>query len=564
MGAKKSNDKKGEEAVESLRTLIISSGNADVLKHCQIKAAEINLYNGLTDRLQISKVTRASRRAKVDLFVVFKDLKKSLGVSVISASSGNSNHVERRNVEFYRKDLGLGNETIRFLRLLTGNLKRIQATSQEVTGDPAVGEEYVRYSDLTEEAKKSLIQQLKRVQEQLARNAIMGRGNAVRCEDGKLRSDEVSLIAFQDNQNPENAKWTFCDSQEVVNSILAEEVTASRDEGNQINLGRGMILKRYGGGSKKGDTSQKDQLQLQVRPRELLKASTDLEYYKSVSDDLGLSRLEPEAEETEAVELSSKSKAAKLGLEAEDALAEEICQHNPDCRWIVEESTGSSAYHSYKAESPDNNKKADVIIFPISNPSKVEASLSIKTYRPKVSFGQVNRGKIDKYAEAFNMPNDVLATFRKYLKKGTKGERVKFNKMSAEESGKVFLFLRDKQREILRFIFCGAQSSDQKADWILLHSYVDDKWRERIGQRDSWKLYKLADVIEVCRATAPKQSPRGDIILAGGITAQRKGADKADKNADDLQFKLSPNAIIELMEKTRRHWEKRLSVPPSV
>jgi hypothetical protein len=561
MGAKKSNDKKGEEAVERLRDLIQSGANRDILRHCQMKAAEINLFNGLTKTLQISKVTRASRRAKVDLFVIFKDLKKSLGVSVISASSGNSNHVERRNVEFYRKDLGLGNETIRFLRLLTGNLKRNQATSQEVSGDPAVGEEYVRYSDLTEEAKKSLIQQLKHVQETLARKAIMGRGNAVRCEDGKLRSDEVSLIAFQDNQNPKNIKWTFCDSQEVVDSILAEEVVASRDEGNQINLGRGMILKRYGGGSKKGDTSQKDQLQLQIRPRDLLKASTEMEYYKSVSDDLGLSRLEPE---TDAVELSSKSKAAKRGLEAEDALAEEICQHNPDCRWIVEESTGSSAYYSYKAASPDNNKKADVIIFPIANPSKVEASLSIKTYRPKVSFGQVHRGKIEKYAEVFSMPNDVLATFRKYLKKGAEGQRIKFNKMSAEESGKVFLFLRDKQREILRFIFCGAQSSDQKADWILLHSYVDDNWRERIGQRDNWKLYKLADVIEVCRATAPKQSPRGDIILAGGVTAQRKGADKTDQNADDLQFKLSPNSIIELMEKTREHWEKKPRISPGI
>jgi hypothetical protein len=98
----------------------------------------------------------------------------------------------------------------------------------------------------------------------------------------------------------------------------------------------------------------------------------------------------------------------------------------------------------------------------------------------------------------------------------------------------------------------------------LLHSYVDDNWRERIGQRDNWKLYKLADVIEVCRATAPKQSPRGDIILAGGVTAQRKGADKTDQNADDLQFKLSPNSIIELMEKTREHWEKKPRISPGI
>lgn len=52
--------------------------------------------------------------------------------------------------------------------------------------------------------------------------------------------------------------------------------------------------------------------------------------------------------------------------------------------------------------------------------------------------------------------------------------------------------------------------------------------------------------------------------MAGGVTAQRKGADKTDQNADDLQFKLSPNAIIELMEKTREHWEKRPRISPGI
>lgn len=564
MGAKKSNDKKGEESVERLRELIQSGVNQDILRHCQMKAAEINLFNGQADLLEVKEVIRANRRAKTDLFVVFKDLSKPLGVSVISAGSGSNNHVERRNVEFYRKDLGLEDDSLRLLQLLTGSRKPNEATSNEVTREPSAGEEYTRYSDLTQIAQKTLIDQIKLIRNQLATNALLGRGNAVKCKDGKLRADEVSLIAFLDQKNPEAVKWTFCDAREVIDSITADEVTASRDEGNQINLGRAMVLKRYGGGSKKGDTSQKDQLQIQIYPRILYRRSTDFGHYKRVSEQLGLRRLEPESEDTEEVILTSKAKAAKRGLEAEDALADEISQHNPDCRWIVEESTGSKAYNAYKAESPKNNEKADVVIFPILIPGKIEASLSIKTYRPSVSFGQVNRGSIDKYAEVFKMPNDVLAIFRKYLKKGTNGERMKFNRMPGDEAGKVFLFLKSKQQEILQFIFCGAPSSDQKADWILLHSYTDDNWRARIGYRDSWKLYKLSDVIYACQATYPQSSPKGDIILGGGITAQRKGADKTDPRADDLQFKLSPNAIIELMEKTRGHWEKRPSIPPSV
>ena len=552
MGDDRSNDKKGEDAVNRLRQIILSGESLDAIRHCQTKAAEINLYNGRTEQLQISKVLRASRRAKTDLFITFKGLGKPLGISVISASKGNNNHVERRKVEFYRKDLGLEDETLRLLKLLTGNIKRSQATPKEVTGQTTVEEEYVRYGDLTAVAKKTLITQIKSIQDQLATKAVMGRGNAVRCEDRKLRADEVSLIAFLDSKTEDDVRWTFCDAREVVDSIIAEEVSPSREEGNQINLGRALVLKRYGGGSKKGATSQKDQLQLQIKPRDLLKSSTDWAYYKKVSDELGLNRLEPESEETEEVTLSSKAKAAKRGLEAEDALAAEISQHNPDCRWIVEESTGSSAYMNYSARSPNNNQKADVVIFPSFDPGKIDASLSIKTYRPTVSFGQVNRGKIEKYAETFDMPNDVLTIFRKYLRKGANGERIKFNRMSEEETGKAFRFLKSKQREILRFIFCGAAESEQKADWILLHSYSDENWREHIGHKDKWRLYNLSEVIYACSHTAPCPTPRGDIILGGGVTAQRKGADKTDKYADDLQFKLSPNAIVKLMENSSK------------
>jgi hypothetical protein len=549
MGFKKSNDKRGKEAVEKLRNILLSGASPEATRHCQFKAAEINLSSLRAESLEICSVIRANRRAKTDLYVLFNGLNRPLGISVISASSGNSNHVERRSVEFYRGDLGLDDNSLRLLKLFTGNLKRHEARPSEVTGNLAVGEDCVRYSDLTAEAQKSLITQMRRIQSQLATKAMTGRGNAMRCEDKKLRADEVSLIAFLDDETPENAKWTFCDAREVVDSIIAEEVTPSRDEGNQINLGRAMVLKRYGGGSKKGDPSQKDQLQLQIRPRDLLRYSTELAYYREKSRQLGLDKIEPGTEETDPVVLSSKAKAAKRGLEAEEALADEISQHNPDCRWIVEESTGSSAYSSYKAESPNNNEKADVLIFPISNPLKIEAALSIKTYRPSVSFGQVNRGALERYAKAFGMPDDVITIFRKYLKKGPNGERTKFNRMSEDEVGKVFRFLRSRHKEILRFIFCGAMESRGKADWILLHSYEDDNWRDRIGHKDVWKLYRLSDIISACSQVLPCPSARGDIVIGGGITAQRKGADKTDKNADDLQFKLSPNAVIKLMER---------------
>ena len=555
MEVENTNDKKGEDAVRRLSELLQSGANADVIRHCQLKAKELNLYNGKPELLKVAKVIRASKRAKTDLFLEFEGLGKPLAIAVISASTGNSNHVERRKVEFYRKDLGIDDFPLRLLKLLTGAIKPKDNTLDEMVSEPALDAPYVRFSELSATSKDTLINQLQSVRDQFVKKALLGRGNASKCKDGKKRIDEVALIAFCDQKDTSNVKWSICDGLEVVSAITKNSVSASKEEGNQINLGRGIFVKRYGGGSKKGDLSQKDQLQVQINPRELLKTSTAWDFYRDASRKLGLNLLEPESEETEEVQLhhgqkTTQAKAAKRGLEAEEALAYEICQHNPECKWIVEESTGSNAYETYSAKSPENNEKADVVIYPSKNPTLIEASLSIKTYRPDVSFGQVNRGSIERYAAAFKIPSAILITFQKYLKKGKNGERTKFNTMSSDESGNVFQFLKSKQADIIRHIFCGAEDSKNKADWILLHSYTNEDWRIRIGNKESWHLYKLEDVICACCSTEPQPSPKGDLIIGSGVTAQRKGADKTDKNADDLQFKISPKKLIKLMKMT--------------
>jgi len=558
MAGKNTNDKKGEEAVQRLSDLLRASVDIDVLRHCQLKVKELNLFKGEPESLKIKKVIRAGRRAKTDIFVEFEGLSKPLAIAVISASSGNNNHVERRKVEFYRKDLGIEDIPLRLLKLLTGAIKPEDNSVGETVSEPAPDAQYVSFSELSETAKDTLIDQLASVRDQFVKKALLGRGNATKCKDGKKRIDEAALIAFCDQKDASNIKWTICDGLEVISAITKKAVSASKTEGNQINLGHGIFLKRYGGGSKKGDLSQKDQLQVQINTRELLSSSTALDFYREASRKLGLSLIEPESEDTEEVELSYgaktyQAKAAKRGLEAEDALAYEICQHNPECRWIVEESTGSKDYSTYVATSPENNEKADVLIYKSRKPERIEASLSIKTYRPDVSFGHVNRGSIESYAKVFKIPRDIVTTFKKYLLKGPKGERTKFKKMSPEESGKVFRFLRSIQSDVIRYIFCGAADSEQKADWILLHSYTDDSWRSQVGRRDNWRLYNLEDVIKASCSIDPQPSPRGDLIIGGGVTAQRKGADKTDKRADDLQFKMSPNKIIQLMEMTRIH-----------
>ena len=565
MAGKNTNDKKGEEAVQQLSDLLRASVDIDVLRHCQLKVKELNLFKGEPEYLKIKKVIRAGRRAKTDIFVEFEGLSKPLAIAVISASSGNNNHVERRKVEFYRKDLGIEDIPLRLLKLLTGAIKPEDNSAGETVSEPAPDAQYVSFSELTETAKDTLIDQLASVRDQFVKKALLGRGNATKCKDGKKRIDEAALIAFCDQKDASNIKWTICDGLEVISAITKKAVSASKAEGNQINLGRGIFLKRYGGGSKKGDLSQKDQLQVQINPRELFSSSTDLGFYREASYKLGLNLVEPELEDTEEVELpngatTNQAKAAKRGLEAEDALAYEICQHNPECRWIVEESTGSNDYSTYAAKSPENNEKADVLIYPSRKPERIDASLSIKTYRPDVSFGHVNRGSIESYAKVFKFPGDIVTTFKKYLQKGPNGERTKFKKMPPEESGKVFRFLRSIQSDVIRYIFCGAADSKQKADWILLHSYTDENWRFQVGRRDNWRLYKLEDVIKACCSIDPQPSPKGDLVIGSGVTAQRKGADKTDKRANDLQFKMSPNKIIELMEMTRAHRQEGKSL----
>jgi hypothetical protein len=302
-------------------------------------------------------------------------------------------------------------------------------------------------------------------------------------------------------------------------------------------LGHGITLKRYGGSRFTGDTSIKDYLQIQISPRKVLSESTDWNRFRTLSE-----RLSFEIDD----KLSNvQSEAAHRGLDAEQALIEKINRHDPDCMWIVEECCDTEGYGIFKAKKPGNREKPDVLIY--DDPSDILAmkGISMKTYKPEVSFSQANRGSLETYVEELGMSYGVAETLRAFVVKNHQGERTMLNDAPISAQDELLRFFQLYQRQIISHVLRGKAKGVLKADWLLLHETKDEDWISKVGNRECWHLYPMATVIDCCCTEAPSITKAGNLTLGLGLTLQRKGGDGGAKTANDLQFKINPKVIHE-------------------
>jgi hypothetical protein len=310
----------------------------------------------------------------------------------------------------------------------------------------------------------------------------------------------------------------------------------------QIQLGHGITLKRYGGGMHAGDLRFKDYLQLQIHPRKVLAESTDWTKFRGLAD-----RISFEIDE----QLSSiQSVAAHRGLDAEQALIEKINARHPDCTWIVEESCGTQGYGNFKATKPGNREKPDVLLFDNHEEIKHMQGISIKTYKPEVSFSQANRGSLETYVEELGISYGVTETLRSFVKKNHQGERTMLNEAPTSAQEELLRFFQLYQRQIISHVLRGKAKAVLKADWLLLHEAIDENWGQQVGQRKFWHLYPMAMVIDCCCSKSAAITKAGNLTLGLGITLQRKGGDGGSKTANDLQFKINPRMIHEALQKS--------------
>ena len=536
MEDKQSNAKKGSDAVDMLIRLLESGDPALLLAcDCIVKVLDPEMPQNWGSAVEHTNKVKGP--FKSDVIASFTGTDVALSIAVISAGSGGSNQVERKPVDSYRDDQGLPDDLVRILKLFTGTTKPSEAAQGEFAKKADLTKGHAYYRDLSSENKAKLLRHLRIHRKTMLERALLGRGDAIIVDGKKVGTDHVNLFAFYDKRKPAEKAWSYVAATDLIQAVQTTDVHPSSHGERQIQLGHGITLKRYGGSLFTGDTSIKDYLQIQISPRKVLAESTDWSRFKALSE-----RLSFEIDD----KLSNvQSEAAHRGLDAEQALIEKINCHDPDCMWIVEECCDVEGYGQFKAKKPGNREKPDVLIF--DDPANILAmkGISMKTYKPEVSFSQANRGSLETYVEELGMSYGVAETLRAFVEKNHQGERTMLNEAPISAQEELLRFFHLYQRQIISHVLRGKAKGVLKADWLLLHETKDTDWISKVGNRQSWHLYPMATVIDCCCSEAPSITKAGNLILGLGLTLQRKGGDGGAKSANDLQFKLNPKMIHE-------------------
>lgn len=534
MEENQSNAEKGADAVNEL-ILLLEAVHPALLLACDSVLRTIDRELPADWGAIVKSIHRVTGSLKSDVLVSFVGTDVKLAIAVISAGKGNANQVERKPVDSYQEDQGLPHDLIRILKLFTGTTKPAEAAQTEFAKDADLTKGYAYFRDLSATNQKKLVRHLRMHRKTMLERALLGRGDAIIVDGKKAGEDHVNLFAFRDRLKPADLAWSFVAATDLLHSVFTTDVHPSSHGERQIQLGHGITLKRYGGGLYKGHTEIKDHLQIQINPRKVLAESTDWNRFRALTE-----RLSFEIDD----KLSNvQSEAAHRGLDAEQALIEKINRRDPGCMWIVEECCDTEGYGNFKAKKPGNREKPDVLIF--DDPSDIPAmkGISMKTYKPEVSFSQANRGSLETYVEELGMSYGVAETLRAFVVKNHQGERTMLNEAPISAQDELLRFFHLYQRQIISHVLRGKAKGVLKADWLLLHETKDEDWISKVGNRASWHLYPMATVIDCCCTEAPSITKAGNLTLGLGLTLQRKGGDGGAKTANDLQFKLNPKMI---------------------
>ena len=535
-----SNAKKGADSVDELIGLI-KSNNPALLYACDSVVRTIDRELPAQLGVIVKKIHKVKGSLKSDVQVSFHGTDVTLAIAVISAGAGGGNQVERKPVESYRDDQGLPEELLRILKLFTGTTKPADSSSGDFAPEAELEKGHAYFRDLSPENQAKLLRHLRNYRNKMLERALRGRGKAVIVNGKKVGIDRVDLFAFRDKRKTVENTWSYVAASDLLQSILTTDVQPASHGGRQIQLGHGITLKRYGGGSYAGDTRTKDHLQIQIQPRKVLSESTEWTKFRALAERISF--------EIDDKASSIQSEAAHRGLDAEQALIERINNRDTDCAWVVEECCGTEGYGDFKAKKPGNREKPDVLLYDDPDNMLAMKGISMKTYKPEVSFSQANRGSLETYVEELGISYGVAETLRAFVIKNHGGERTMLNEAPVSEQDELLNFFRLYQRQIISHVLRGKAKAALKADWLLLHEAKDADWISKVGNREFWHLYPMARVIDCCCSEAPSITKAGNLILGLGLTLQRKGGDGGAKTANDLQFKLNPKLIHEALIK---------------
>src|SRR3990167_6784967 len=215
-------------------------------------------------------------------------------------------------------------------------------------------------------------------------------------------------------------------------------------------------------------------------------------------------------------------------------------------KWLNAMGYNISDIEYVKAAKVRGQYKADIqirvrIIIKLKSQEDLQ-NLQVKLVSNPQGFNQIDKRKVDKYVEFWNIPNAITKILKlftgetKPTKSGLRDSRRMFlDEMSQSDQDKLINFVKKNKILIVSDLLKGR--GEFSADWTLVIL--------KLNGESKWILKSINEVMNVFGAGDVRITREGSLKI-GKIGMQRKGGDGGRESAKLLQFKINP---VELFEK---------------
>jgi len=243
------------------------------------------------------------------------------------------------------------------------------------------------------------------------------------------------------------------------------------------------------------------------------------------------------------------SKTAKGGFSNEQDVIDRFNDWEKDKvaqEWLTEMNYKIDDIEFVKASKVRGQYKADIqvritIIIKLKSQEDLQ-NLQVKLVSNPQGFNQIDKRKVDKYVEFWNIPQDITKILKLFTgelaptKSNLRDPRRMFlDEMSESDQNKLINFINENKILIVSDLLKGR--GEFSADWTLVILKLNGESR--------WVLKSINHVMNVFGAGDIRITREGSLKI-GKIGMQRKGGDGGRESAKMLQFKINP---VELFEK---------------
>lgn len=239
------------------------------------------------------------------------------------------------------------------------------------------------------------------------------------------------------------------------------------------------------------------------------------------------------------------SQTAKNGFRNEDDVVEKFNHWQTDedaQQWLLIMQYDLQEIEFVKAVKISGHKTDVQVQITIKLKEAIDCqNLQVKLVSNPKGFNQIDKRWLDKYAEMWEIPTEILLLLKKYTGEilptieNPKDKRRMFaNEFSEEEQKQVLAWLNANKSLIVSDILKGR--GQFSAEWMLVI--------QKVSKNANWVLKPMNFCLNFFGNDEILITKQGNFRI-GKITMQRKGGDGGRETAKMLQFKINPAELFE-------------------